>query len=158
MLLFDASERVLLLRGHDPAEPHRSWWFTPGGGIDGDETARQAAARELREETGWDIPEERLVGPVWERTALFDFMEHPYAQHEVFYVARIPGAPDDAVAPGGRLGWTAAERDTLDDVRWFSVAEVVGLDTEVFPTTLGELLPGALDWDGELRQLGEERA
>ena len=34
VLLLDARGRVLLLRGHDPATPDRSYWFTVGGGLD----------------------------------------------------------------------------------------------------------------------------
>ena len=52
VILLDDADRVLLVRGHDVDQPERSWWFTVGGGIDGGETPRQAAVRELREETG----------------------------------------------------------------------------------------------------------
>src|SRR5690606_29500424 len=31
VLLLDGAGRVLMLRGHDPHQPQRSWWFTPGG-------------------------------------------------------------------------------------------------------------------------------
>jgi len=153
VLLFDGDGRVLLLRGHDPDNPERSWWFTPGGGLAGQESHREAARRELLEETGYDVPEGALEGPVWERTALFDFMRQPYVQHEQFFVARI-----DASAPPAPAAWTEAERQSLDDQRWFSPAQVLAVDIEVFPSVLGRLLPTVTPWDGNLRQLGEERA
>jgi len=52
VLLVDRAGRALLLHGGDPARPAERWWFTPGGGLSGDETAAEGAARELFEETG----------------------------------------------------------------------------------------------------------
>ena len=151
VLVFDELDRVLLLRGHDPVMPERSWWFTPGGGLHDGETTREAAAREAGEETGYVIAPADLVGPVWERTAVFDFMERPYIQHEEFFVARV-GA---GTARQERL-WTDVEHDTLETVAWLTIDEVGGALIEVFPGALAELLPSALAWDGVLRHLGTE--
>ena len=53
VLLLDAQNRVFLLQTHfDPEVQLPPRWLTPGGGIDPGETPRQAAARELFEETG----------------------------------------------------------------------------------------------------------
>jgi 8-oxo-dGTP pyrophosphatase MutT (NUDIX family) len=151
VLVFDESDRVLLLRGHDPALPERSWWFTPGGGVDDGETTREAAAREAWEETGYVIAPGDLVGPVWERTAVFDFMERPYVQHEEFFVARV-----GAETTRQEQLWTEAEHDTLEAVAWLTIDEVGGSPIEVFPGALAQLLPSALAWDGVLRHLGTE--
>jgi 8-oxo-dGTP diphosphatase len=43
-------DRVLLISMQPPGEPR--WWHFPGGGIEDGETPREAAIRELREETG----------------------------------------------------------------------------------------------------------
>ena len=153
VLVFDGSARLLLLRGHDPLMPGRSWWFTPGGGLDDDETPRQAAAREALEETGFAFSPDELVGPVWERTAVFDFMERPYVQHEEFFVARV-----DAGTARQESLWTDVEHDTLEAVAWLSIDEIVGAQIEVFPNALGELLTTVLPWDGVLRHLGTESA
>ncbi len=142
--------RVLLLRGHDPAQPSRSWWFSVGGGLDAGESHREAAVRELREEVGYVVDPESLVGPVWERTAIFDFMDMPYRQHEVFFVARV-----EAGASRVPTEWSEVERDMLDEVRWWVPSEVTAMDIEVFPERLGELLETVMPWDGVLRQLGE---
>lgn len=153
VLILDEFDRLLLLRGHDPAMPERSWWFTPGGGLDGYETPREAASREAREETGYVIAPEDLVGPVWERTAVFDFMERPYVQHEEFFVAHVDGG---SVREEAR--WTPMERDTLEASAWMSVEDILASPIEVFPTVLGEALETVLPWDGELRHLGTEDA
>ncbi len=142
-----------MLQGHDPAQPGRHWWFTPGGGLEGAETHREAAARELAEETGFAIAAEQLVGPVWERSALFDFMETPFVQHEEFFLSSLAS---DAVA--GSVAWTVTEADTIDESRWFSLAELNDVTIEIFPNQLRELLTTVTPWNGQLRHLGEEHA
>ncbi len=49
--------RVLLTRREDFRV-----WCLPGGGVDEGESIAQAAIREAREETGWDVELTRLVG------------------------------------------------------------------------------------------------
>ncbi len=153
VLAFDGSDRLLLLRGHDPAMPERSWWFTPGGGLHEGETPREAAAREAAEETGYVLEPRELIGPVWERTAVFDFMERPYVQHEEFFVARV----DATTARQERL-WTDVEHDTLEVIAWLGADEILASDIEIFPNALGELLATVIPWDGVLRHLGTESA
>lgn len=51
-----APGRVLLLCWHDPVHPDAPYWGTIGGGIEPGETAREAAVRELWEETGITVP------------------------------------------------------------------------------------------------------
>lgn len=149
VLLLDEADRVLLARGHDADDPARSWWFTIGGGIDEGETPRQAAARELFEETGLSLDPGELVGPVLARAAIFDFYAMPVRQDEVFFLARITGAPDLV-----RDGWTAVEQDFMDELRWWELDALAHVDLEVFPARLvaevRRLLGG---WDGVLRTL-----
>jgi 8-oxo-dGTP pyrophosphatase MutT (NUDIX family) len=150
VLLLDADDRVLLVRGHDVDEPSRSWWFTVGGGIDPGESAEQAAVRELAEETGLQIAESDLVGPVLTRSAIFDFFHQDVRQDEVFYLARIqdPGEVD-------RSGWTDIERAFMDDVRWWDVDELAAVDIEVFPRGLDRIVARlAAGWDGTVQHLG----
>ncbi|NEE37574.1 NUDIX domain-containing protein, partial [Streptomyces sp. SID7982] len=65
VVLLDPDDRVLLLHGHEPDDPADTWWFTPGGGLEGGETREQAARRELAEETG--ITDIELGPPLWTR-------------------------------------------------------------------------------------------
>ena len=150
MLLLDRENRLLVLRAHDSHRPERSWWFTPGGGIDPGESARQCAARELQEETGYAIRPQDLVGPVWDRTALFDFQSRPYVQHEVFFVARV-----EDLEPAGGTAWTDVELDTIDDVAWLTQEELADAPIEVFPAQLREPWEPFLAWNGALIELGE---
>ncbi len=57
MLIWRDGE-VLLVR-HEKGG--HSYWLVPGGGVDPGETMVEAGARELREETGYDVEVSRLV-------------------------------------------------------------------------------------------------
>ncbi len=153
VLLFDEEDRVLLVRGHDQDQPERTWWFTVGGGIDPGESPRQAAVREVREETGLRLDPDGLLGPVAERTAVFDFLRQAVRQHELFFVARV-------VRPGAlsHEGWTAVERSFMDEARWWHLEDLGRSGLEIFPSELVSLATGLLaGWDGAVRQLLEQR-
>lgn len=150
VVLLDAGGRVLLLRGHDLDLPERSWWFTVGGGIDAGETPRSAALREVREETGIELTDGDLQGPIGRRSAVFDFAREHCRQHEVFFLARLERA-----AALARDGWTALEREVVEDVAWLTVAELRAAEVEVFPRELPDLVEALVDgWDGVERTIG----
>ncbi|SFJ96107.1 NUDIX hydrolase [Cellulomonas sp. KH9] len=150
VILLDERDRVLLVRGHDVDLPERSWWFTVGGGIDAGETSRQAAVREVREETGIVLATDELVGPVYTRSALFDFAARTCRQDEDLYLARVRAA-DLALT---REGWTAVELDVIDELRWWDLDELERVTIEVFPAGLADLVRAVLVWDGTTRHLG----
>ena len=155
VILLDEDDRVLLIRGHDVDQPERSWWFTVGGGIDDGEDAAAAALREVREETGILLAPDDLVGPVFTRSAIFDFFAEHCRQDEVLYLARVPAA---AFAAEHRAGWTDLELDVIDELRWWSLDDLDSVDIEVFPDRLVDLVRGLLPvWDGETRHLGLAR-
>jgi 8-oxo-dGTP pyrophosphatase MutT (NUDIX family) len=152
LILLDANDRVLMVRGHDVDNPARGWWFTIGGGIDPGETAAEAAARELREEAGLLIDAEALVGPVATRTAAFAFARQTVRQDEEYFLARI-GAPGPVVTDG----WTDVERSFMDDVRWLSLDDLAAVAQEVFPEGFVDLVRGLRSgWDGVTRRLPDE--
>lgn len=116
---FDADGRVLLVgRSRPPSPP---LWSVPGGRIELGETAAEAVARELAEETG-------LAVRVLDLVAAVDWIERPAGGPvRVHYVIL-----DYLVEV---LGGELAAGDDAADARWFTADELPGL-----PTTDG-LLP-----------------
>lgn len=108
-VVVDDDGRLLLVRrGH---APFAGSWSLPSGRAEPGESARQAARREVAEETGLDVVVEDLLGVV--------YREHPPAgvRYEILdftctVVAGTPRAGDDA-----------------DDLGWFSPDEVAELAT-----------------------------
>ena len=109
----DAAGRLLLIRrGREPAA---GLWSLPGGRIEPGESAAEAAAREVREETGLDVE----VGRVLIEAVIGDGL---YRVRD--FAATVTGgtlqAGDDAV-----------------DVRWVDIAELPS--TPLSPGLLDEL-------------------
>ena len=139
--------------GHDMDRPERRWWFTVGGGVDPDETARDAALRELYEETGLRLDGAALVGPVAERSGTFAFLLRTVRQDEEFFFARVHGVGDLSTD-----GWTEIERAFMDDLRWWDLDALEAVAEEVFPVDVVPLVRHLLaGWDGVVRRLADER-
>lgn len=156
VILLDAAGRVLLVRGHDADQPERSWWFTVGGGLEPGESPRAAAVRETAEEAGLVLRPDQLEGPVLTRSAIFDFFRVTCRQEEEFFLARLDGT---AATDLSDAGWTAGEREVLDEMRWWDLAELeaeLAAGAVIFPGNLPALArslqPG---WDGSCLHLGE---
>ena len=135
VLLLDGEGRVLLFKGHDPARPELGpWWFTVGGGVDPGETVREAAARELLEETGLALAPERLSGPFYREYAEFSIAGTEYRQDNEFYAVRVDG--HDVVT----TGFTELELTFMTEHRWWSVAELRATKETVYPECLADLV------------------
>lgn len=157
VVALDAAGRLLLARGHDVDEPDRHWWFTVGGGIEAGETPRQAAVRELREETGLVADPAELVGPVARRTALFDFAARHVRQDEELFLLRLDVADAGSGAGFDTAGWTEIELRFMDELRWWDLDDLAAQPEQVYPAGLVEIVRGLLaGWDGTALELGVE--
>lgn len=134
VLLIDSAGRVLMFRGHDPAQPGRRYWFTAGGGIDDGETARDGAIRELYEETGLRADPADLVGPVHEEVIDFPYDGTWYRQAQVFFLLRV----DTWTVDTSRF--EPVEKASIDSWRWWSAAELRAADEAWYPAELADLL------------------
>ena len=94
----EAGRLLLVLRGRDPG---RGRWSLPGGRIEPGESAAEAAAREVREETGLEVDVGELLATV---DLAGGYRVHDFA----------------ATVTGGQL----AAGDDADEVRWCTPDDV----------------------------------
>jgi 8-oxo-dGTP diphosphatase len=112
-VIVDEQERILLALFNQGSIPR---WTLPGGGVELHETVEEAAVRELREETGYDVQLGRLLGvdswviPVEERRFPTD---RPLKSVRVMFEGRVVG---------GEL--THEQDGTTDEARWIPLADV----------------------------------
>ncbi|MEE1839475.1 NUDIX hydrolase [Streptomyces sp. JV190] len=137
VVLLDPDDRILLMHGFEPEDPGSSWWFTPGGGLECDETREEAALRELAEETG--ITDVELGPLLWQRMCSFPFDGRRWDQDEWYYLARTAQTATDT------SGQTGLERRSVTGLRWWTSAELSVARETVYPTRLAELLRTLLD-------------
>lgn len=96
IVLRDAPLEVLLLRRHGGASFMPNAWVFPGGVVDGEETPRQAAAREAREEAGVVLDPVSLVAT----SRWITPVGLPKRFDTWFFLASVPR--DTAIAIDGR--------------------------------------------------------
>lgn len=152
VIVLDDEQRLLLLHGFSTDDSERQWWFTVGGGVLPGEDERQAAARELTEETGLGVPAAELVGPVATHAATFQMFGRWCQQHEVLFLTRVPSGTATTDA-----GWAALERATVDAMQWWDLEELLGSTALVYPRGLaGYAQHLVMDgWDGTVRDFGD---
>jgi len=124
--------RVLLFQYEDDG---RTWWAAPGGGLEGDETFEEAAAREALEELS--VTDAALT-PLWCQTVEFRFRGESIRQVEHFFLMRLSCGETAIVDSAG----DAHRREGIVASRWWSLEEIAATSERIFPEDFGERLRG----------------
>jgi 8-oxo-dGTP diphosphatase len=112
-VLVDDADRILLALWNERTEKQ---WTMPGGGVELHETPEEAAVREVREETGYDIELDHLLGVfsfVVPRGQRLDGSGRPLKSVRLVFSAQIVGGALTHEADG-----------TTDEARWIALSEV----------------------------------
>lgn len=135
LIILDPHGRLLLFRYHDEHKP--PFWSTAGGELRDGEDYRAAAQRELQEETGFTF----AVGPLLrEREDVYAVARsNPARWVEHYFLVEC-----DRADPPNRANWTEEERTTIQDWRWWSLAEMREQPGSFLPNWLGDLLESTL--------------
>ncbi|MFI7052459.1 NUDIX hydrolase [Streptosporangium canum] len=106
-VVVDDQDRILLQRRVD-----NGLWALPGGGMDLTESVPQAAVREVREETGYDVEVTGLVGLYTDARHIIAYSDGEVRrQFNICLTARL-------------VGGTLAVSDESTDVRWVDREEI----------------------------------
>jgi 8-oxo-dGTP pyrophosphatase MutT (NUDIX family) len=135
VVLLDAAGRVLLQKWRLQTGGHV--WITPGGGLLPGETHREAAIRELSEEIGLVGAE---LGPwVWAREQVLQWNGRAIRQRERFHLLRVEAHEVD------RAGNDEQELQVIEEIRWWTRAEIAASQDDFAPRRLAVLLEALLD-------------
>jgi len=111
-LVFDeAREKILLTRRADNGR-----WCLPGGGMDPGESAAEACAREVLEETGLEVQVTKLVGVYTTPDLLIEYPDGNKIQPVAFSF--------EVEITGGKLTLS----DETTEFGWYTLAEMEALD------------------------------
>ena len=126
-LVIDRDDRVLLVRFWGPGRD-RSWWGSPGGGIEPGESHEQALVRELHEEIGLQAFEQ---GPLlFEHAGEFPWARQLYRQRNLTYLVRVFDHEPEANVDLAQEG--------VAEVRWWTLAELSASREQFAPPDLVE--------------------
>lgn len=142
ILLVDDRDRLLLYHGLGLLKDSGHAWFTPGGGVNDGETLNQAAARELREETGHSVTPEALGNVVATSSGHWYHQDgRLFLSLDSFFFLRVTRPDVDT------SGMEDLERSMIDGFRWWSPAELYGTAERIIPLGLTGLLERLLAGD-----------
>ena len=131
LIVLDTEDRALMFRydvpGRDP------FWVTAGGECEPGESFRNAARRELLEETGIVVTD--LGREIARMTPEFVTVEGERVQaYERFFLVRVTETSIDTSRH------TALEQQLMTQHRWFTLEELADWPEAVFPANLADMI------------------
>ena len=129
VLMLDEGFCCLLFASRDS---NGEFWYSPGGGLEPNETFEDAARREVFEETG--LSDIILSPEVWHRRVDVELDGQRYDCDERYFVARVGRFTPDT------SNFTTAERQTIERFRWWSLEELLATSTRLVPADLASQL------------------
>lgn len=131
--MLDPQERVLMFRFDVAGRP--PFWCTTGGECEAEENFKDAARRELFEETGIAAdPGEQIA----RTTPEFVTVEgEPVQADERYFLVRVPKAKIDTA------GHTALEQQVMTQHRWFTREDLAHWPEAVYPPNLADIIAQA---------------
>src|SRR5712692_4330749 len=122
LVVFDAADSVLLVRYNEyRADRSGSFWATPGGEIEHGEQPRDAAIRELREETGLSTTVGRKL---WQKTLRFELPQGFVVQGEQYFLG-----PFAAISPN----FPYSSSEAISEHRWWPIGELQSTTERIYP-------------------------
>jgi 8-oxo-dGTP pyrophosphatase MutT (NUDIX family) len=136
ILLLDGEDRLLLFRFGERQGGH--CWITPGGGVGRGESLAEAAARELREETGLVVSPDELGVPVAVTSGYADLGWIRGTLRDDFFLHRT------SVLDVDTTGQEEFERAQLTGFRWWTLDDLAATEEAVYPLGLVPLMKDLL--------------
>lgn len=122
VLLFNFSHKNDALSG-------MSYWATPGGGLELNESFEQAALRELQEETG--LKRDSAGAVVASRTFPMQLPDgETVLAEERFFIIHAEKAAIDC------SGWSDNEKSVIQNYHWWTLEELRDTNQTIFPHDL----------------------
>lgn len=145
ILLFNNDMELLLMCIDDPKtrsinnEYKGKFWVTAGGKIEERETVKEAALRELFEETGIDKNEVKIGPIVWFRELdliLYGKLSYLKEQYIIAFTQKKNVSP---------VKLSSDEIGIIKTMRWFSLSQIKKIKEIVYPITLLKYLPSLIE-------------
>lgn len=131
LIIVSPDNRVLLFRfcHKDGALRGKTYWATPGGGLEKNESFEQAAIRELFEETGLirTLTGSQIASQNF--TMMLPSGETVLAEERFFMI-------DANTVELDRSGWSSNEQEVIRDYHWWTIEELIHTNETIFPRDL----------------------
>jgi 8-oxo-dGTP pyrophosphatase MutT (NUDIX family) len=127
IVVLDAGQKVLLV-GYNSSGPSPSplYWVPPGGALETGETHREAASRELREETGLEA---NIGRELWERRFEFQLSGELVYQVERYFLVRLATTMPSVCN---------TSPEAIEEHKWWSLIDLQETQDTVYPDGLSD--------------------